>query len=39
MAEKRLAIVTARAQGIGRGITFALLKQGRRVAIFDIKED
>jgi len=38
MAEKRLAIVTGGAQGIGRGITFALLNQGRRVAVFDIKE-
>jgi len=39
MADKRLAIVTGGAQGIGRAITFALLKQGRRVAVFDIKED
>jgi 3-oxoacyl-[acyl-carrier protein] reductase len=39
MADKRLAIVTGGAQGIGRAITFALLQQGRRVAVFDIKED
>ena len=39
MADKRLAIVTGGAQGIGRGITFALLKQDRRVAVFDIKEE
>jgi 3-oxoacyl-[acyl-carrier protein] reductase len=39
MVDKRLAIVTGGAQGIGRAITFALLNQGRRVAVFDIKEE
>ncbi len=32
MAEKRLAVVTGAARGIGRAIVFELLKQGRIVA-------
>jgi len=39
MAEKRLAIVTGAARGIGRAIVFELLKQGRIVAGLDIIED
>jgi 3-oxoacyl-[acyl-carrier protein] reductase len=39
MAEKRLAIVTGAARGIGRAIVFELLKQGRLVAGLDIVED
>lgn len=38
MAEKRLAVVTGGARGIGRAIVLALLKQGRRVAALDIDE-
>ena len=38
MAEKRLAVVTGGARGIGRAIVLALLKQGRRVAAPDIDE-
>ena len=39
MADKRLAIVTGGARGIGRAIVEALLVQGRRVAAFDINEE
>ncbi|MBN2128792.1 MAG: 3-oxoacyl-[acyl-carrier-protein] reductase [Sedimentisphaerales bacterium] len=39
MAEKRLAVVTGAARGIGRAIVFELLKQGRIVAAIDIIED
>lgn len=39
MAEKRLAIVTGGARGIGRAIVLALLKQGRKVAVFDVNEE
>jgi 3-oxoacyl-[acyl-carrier protein] reductase len=39
MAEKRLAVVTGAARGIGRAIVFELLKQGRLVAGLDIRED
>jgi 3-oxoacyl-[acyl-carrier protein] reductase len=38
MAEKRLAVVTGGARGIGRAIVFALARQGRRVAALDIDE-
>jgi len=38
MSEKRLAIVTGGARGIGRAIVFALARQGRRVVAFDIDE-
>jgi len=38
MADKRLAVVTGGARGIGRAIVMALLKQGRRVAALDIDE-
>ena len=34
MSEKRLAIVTGGARGIGREIVYALVRQGRRVAVF-----
>ncbi|MHC4546584.1 MAG: SDR family NAD(P)-dependent oxidoreductase, partial [Planctomycetota bacterium] len=36
MSEKRLAVVTGAARGIGRTIVFELLKQGRIVAGIDI---
>ena len=36
MAEKRLAVVTGAARGIGRAIVFELLKQGRIVAGIDL---
>jgi 3-oxoacyl-[acyl-carrier protein] reductase len=39
MAEKRLAVVTGAARGIGRAIVFELLRQGRIVAGLDIMED
>lgn len=39
MAEKRLAVVTGAARGIGRAIVFELLKQGRSVGALDIIED
>jgi 3-oxoacyl-[acyl-carrier protein] reductase len=38
MAQKRLAIVTGGARGIGRAIVLALARQGRRVVAFDIDE-
>ena len=39
MAEKRLAVVTGAARGIGRAIVLELLKQGRLVAGLDINAD
>ncbi|MGE5297530.1 MAG: 3-oxoacyl-[acyl-carrier-protein] reductase [Solirubrobacterales bacterium] len=39
MTEKRLAVVTGGARGIGRAIVLELLKQGRIVAALDIKEE
>ena len=39
MAEKRLAIVTGAARGIGRAIVLELLKQGREVAGLDINAE
>ena len=39
MAEKRLAVVTGAARGIGRAIVFELLRQGRLVAGLDLLED
>jgi len=39
MSDKRLAIVTGAARGIGKAIVFELLKQGRLVAGIDIIED
>ncbi len=39
MADKRLAVVTGAARGIGRAIVFELLRQGRIVAGLDIRED
>ena len=39
MAEKRLAVVTGAARGIGRAIVFELLKQGRTVVGLDMMED
>jgi 3-oxoacyl-[acyl-carrier protein] reductase len=39
MAEKRLAIVTGAARGIGRAIVLELLKQGRIVAGLDINQE
>lgn len=39
MSEKRLAVVTGAARGIGRAIVFELLKQGRLVAGLDIIAD
>ena len=38
MSEKRLAIVTGGARGIGRAIVLALAQQGRRVVAIDIDE-
>ncbi len=38
MSEKRLAIVTGGARGIGRAIVLALMKQGRLVAALDIDD-
>jgi len=38
MAEKRLAVVTGAARGIGRAIVLELLRQGRIVAGLDINE-
>lgn len=39
MSEKRLAIVTGAARGIGKAITLELLKQGRVVAGLDLNEE
>ncbi len=39
MAEKRLAVVTGAARGIGRAIVFELLRQGRSVAGLDLLAD
>jgi 3-oxoacyl-[acyl-carrier protein] reductase len=39
MSEKRLAVVTGAARGIGRGIVLELLKQGRIVAGLDINSE
>jgi len=39
MAEKRLAVVTGAARGIGRAIVLELLKQGREVAGIDINAE
>lgn len=39
MTEKRLAVVTGAARGIGRAIVFELLRQGRIVAGLDLIED
>jgi NAD(P)-dependent dehydrogenase (short-subunit alcohol dehydrogenase family) len=39
MSEKRLAIVTGAARGIGRAIVLELLKQGRIVAGLDINAE
>ena len=39
MSEKRLAIVTGGARGIGRAIVIELLKQGREVVAMDIMPD
>jgi len=39
MSEKRLAIVTGAARGIGRAIVLELLRQGRTVAGIDINAD
>lgn len=39
MAEKRLAVVTGAARGIGRAIVLALLKQGREVAAIDLNAE
>ncbi|MBN1123452.1 MAG: 3-oxoacyl-ACP reductase FabG [Sedimentisphaerales bacterium] len=39
MAEKRLAIVTGGARGIGRAIVLALLKQNRLVAALDLNAE
>jgi 3-oxoacyl-[acyl-carrier protein] reductase len=38
MADKRLAVVTGAARGIGRAIVFELLRQGRMVAGLDLLE-
>ncbi|HEV58850.1 MAG TPA: SDR family oxidoreductase [Phycisphaerales bacterium] len=39
MAEKRLAIVTGGARGIGRAIVLELLRRGRTVAALDLRAD
>lgn len=39
MSDKRLAIVTGAARGIGRAIVFELLKQGRPVVGLDLSEE
>lgn len=39
MSEKRLAVVTGGARGIGRAVVLELLKQGREVAALDINAE
>jgi len=39
MSEKRLAVVTGAARGIGKAVVFELLKQGRIVAGLDLLEE
>ncbi len=39
MSEKRLAVVTGAARGIGRAIVLELLRQGRKVAGLDINSE
>jgi len=39
MAEKRLAVVTGAARGIGKGIVLALIEQGREVAALDFNAE
>jgi 3-oxoacyl-[acyl-carrier protein] reductase len=39
MSDKRLAVVTGAARGIGRGIVLALLQQGRTVAGLDLNAE
>ncbi len=39
MSEKRLAVVTGGARGIGRAIVLALEKQGRKVVALDINQE
>ena len=39
MSDKKLAVVTGAARGIGRAVVLELLKQGRLVAAIDIIED
>ena len=39
MSEKRLAVVTGGARGIGRAVVLELLKQGRTVAALDINAE
>ncbi len=39
MSEKRLAIVTGGARGIGRAIAIALEKQGRKVVAIDVNQE
>jgi len=39
MTEKRLAVVTGAARGIGRAVVLELLRQGRNVAGFDINKE
>ena len=39
MSEKRLAIVTGGARGIGRAIVYALAEQGRKILVIDINDE
>lgn len=39
MSDKRLAVVTGAARGIGRAIVLELLKQGREVAALDLNQE
>ena len=39
MSDKRIAVVTGAARGIGRGVVLELLKQGRHVVAMDIMAD
>jgi 3-oxoacyl-[acyl-carrier protein] reductase len=39
MSDKRLAVVTGGARGIGRAIVMELLKQGKQVAVIDLNAD